>query len=177
MCSCVLCLLSEGRLVLIGDHKQLPPCVASPVARDNGLQCSLLERFAQGVGSEVIMLQEQFRMHPSICNFPSHEFYNDDLLSAVTCKIRERLWGFPAWLSGQSCFVHVVGKEERNMGSIQNVEEARVAVSCVKWFIDHGLPCKDIGVVTLYNAQRLLILQLLSEAFLEVEVANIDAYQ
>jgi superfamily I DNA and/or RNA helicase len=69
------------RLVLIGDPLQLPPTAmdtAGPMRK------SLFERlmtWAQESG-RCCMLEEQYRMHPAICNFASKEFYQGRLRTA-----------------------------------------------------------------------------------------------
>ena len=51
-----------GRLVLVGDHRQLPPTVISEEARRQGLETSLFARLARHIKPQ--MLTEQRRMHP-----------------------------------------------------------------------------------------------------------------
>ena len=66
--------LGAERLILIGDQNQLPPVVASPRALEHGLGVSLFARLAIG-GIVPILLDEQYRMHPKIAEFPSRAFY------------------------------------------------------------------------------------------------------
>ncbi|KAI0341280.1 P-loop containing nucleoside triphosphate hydrolase protein [Trametopsis cervina] len=63
-------------VALIGDHKQLPPVITSPEAQARGLGVSLFERLAEEKFLPSIMLDIQYRMHPTISRFPSNEFYN-----------------------------------------------------------------------------------------------------
>ena len=65
----VLC--SPRRVVLIGDHKQLRSIVKSRQAAALGLEKSIFERYCD----KAIILEEQYRMHESICHFSSTEFY------------------------------------------------------------------------------------------------------
>ena len=82
-------------MVLIGDHKQLPPVIRSREALIRGLNISLFERLTEEGGRSQmyncarflplltrrlsvvpsIMLDMQYRMHPEISRFPSSEFY------------------------------------------------------------------------------------------------------
>ncbi|KAI9512155.1 P-loop containing nucleoside triphosphate hydrolase protein [Russula earlei] len=80
-------------VVLIGDHKQLPPVIRSRDALIRGLNISLFERLTEEGGRSQmcvpvisvltrhlpavpsIMLDMQYRMHPEISRFPSSEFY------------------------------------------------------------------------------------------------------
>src|SRR6185437_13821395 len=71
------------RFVLVGDEKQLPPLVMSEAAAEQGLKqslfASLLERWGD-VAS--VALRRQYRMHPTICEFASREFYDGALVTA-----------------------------------------------------------------------------------------------
>lgn len=59
------------QLVLIGDHKQLPPTVISLFAQSKGMTISLFERLIKQ-GVKPVLLVTQYRMHPTIAFFPSH---------------------------------------------------------------------------------------------------------
>ena len=71
------------RLVLIGDQNQLPPVIMSPVALDNGLGVSMFSRLVAG-GLQPLLLEEQYRMHPKIAEFPSLQFYGGRVRSRVS---------------------------------------------------------------------------------------------
>ncbi|PAA81272.1 hypothetical protein BOX15_Mlig017669g2 [Macrostomum lignano] len=60
------------RLVLIGDHKQLCPIIQNKTAALLGLRKSFLEYQSDNM----IMLRYQYRMHPSLADFPAEYFYN-----------------------------------------------------------------------------------------------------
>jgi len=70
------------RLILIGDQNQLPPVVSSPLALEHGLGVSLFARLAAG-GMVPSLLNEQYRMHPKIAEFPSNRFYGGRVKSKV----------------------------------------------------------------------------------------------
>ena len=78
--SSVLVPLCHGctQVFLVGDPKQLPATVLSNTAADAGYNRSMFQRF-QAAGYPVHMLRTQYRMHPSICAFPSSEFYDSKL--------------------------------------------------------------------------------------------------
>eukprot|EP00854_Cymbomonas_tetramitiformis_P012492 gene12492-14757_t len=87
----------DSRLVLAGDHKQLPPTVSCPDINGNGLTRSLFERLMaveqsaapQLVGLTSCMLRIQYRMHPDISAFPSKQFYEGKLVDGVKSSDRE----------------------------------------------------------------------------------------
>lgn len=108
------------QLVLIGDHKQLPPTVISTFAQSKGMTISLFERLVKQ-GVQPNLLDVQYRMHPSIAEFPSSQFYNRMLKNGVVSAERPMIPGFN-WpnQSVRVAFVNVKGVEEIYSASIQN---------------------------------------------------------
>lgn len=72
----------SSRIILAGDHWQLPPTVLSMEAAKCGLNVSILERAISTVPS-IYLLNVQYRMRPVISGFSSNYFYNDLLLTAA----------------------------------------------------------------------------------------------
>ena len=71
-----LALLRAERVVLAGDHLQLPPTVLSAAAQAGGLGVSLFERLLALHGDAMkVTLAEQHRMHEAIMRFPSDALY------------------------------------------------------------------------------------------------------
>ncbi|UJR12657.1 hypothetical protein I4U23_016831 [Adineta vaga] len=69
-----------SKIILVGDPKQLPPCVLSPVGQKYNLSQSLYKRLYDLIPSENIsMLTKQYRMHKEICHFPNTHFYESQL--------------------------------------------------------------------------------------------------
>ncbi|VDI24105.1 Hypothetical predicted protein [Mytilus galloprovincialis] len=69
---------SRKQIILIGDDKQLLLIIKCKEAAKLGLETSLFERYLGNIQSKT-MLQEQYRMHPKICKFPSEHFYDGEL--------------------------------------------------------------------------------------------------
>ena len=108
------------QLVLIGDHKQLPPTVLSVFAQSKGMTISLFERLVKQ-GVKPIMLTVQYRMHPSIAAFPSHQFYNNMLENGVAEQHRPVIYGF--YWPNENVRVAIVatkGIEQIYSSSVQN---------------------------------------------------------
>ncbi|XP_054168932.1 probable helicase senataxin [Oppia nitens] len=84
------------KMILIGDPKQLPATVISKKAHSLRLGRSLFERFFDFFAdierkepdhkSPILMLNEQYRMHPQICEFPSQQFYSSLLKTSDKLK-------------------------------------------------------------------------------------------
>jgi len=81
-------------LILVGDQNQLPPVIASQVALERGLGVSLFSRLVTA-GLSPALLDEQYRMHPSIAQFSSTLFYNGRVKSVVAAADRPLPGGFP----------------------------------------------------------------------------------
>ncbi len=78
--ACWLPLLRCGRVVLAGDHCQLPPTILSREAAGQGLGASLMERLAGHYGAAITRrLEVQYRMHEAIMAYSSAQFYDDAL--------------------------------------------------------------------------------------------------
>lgn len=71
--------------MLVGDPKQLAPCVLSKAGKNFGLSQSLYSRlysiFQEKRQGPISMLDTQYRMHPEICQFASEQFYYGRLVS------------------------------------------------------------------------------------------------
>ncbi len=81
----ILC--SPKKVVLIGDHKQLRCITKCKQASDFDFDRSLFERYHKNL----TMLEEQYRMHPSICKFPSSIFYDKKLITGTTGPFSSQL--------------------------------------------------------------------------------------
>ena len=76
------CIFSKAeKIVLAGDHWQLPPTVLSNEAAMLGFNNSILERAITNCNS-VILLNVQYRMREAIAGFSSQYFYNSLLQTA-----------------------------------------------------------------------------------------------
>ena len=170
----------DTHVVLIGDHMQLAPTVLSENAAFKGLGISMFERLWRVAGIDACMLTLQYRMHESICSWPSLEFYGSKLCSHSSVGTRYRVTGFP-WPRGSAlAFVHIKGDERLSeTRSVPNVEEASLATVFVKHLVRAGsVRSHDIGVITPYDAQTTLIKSLLqAEPLGDVEASNIDGFQ
>lgn len=168
------------QLVLVGDHKQLPPTVISRRAENGGLSRSLFER-VMDMGVEAHLLNTQYRMHPAISSFPNNSFYDGLLIDGV--EISERpspagiLW--PDW-DAPIAFIPVEGGEKvaPDGGSKENSVEASWVSKIVEDLVDTGdVGMGDIGVITPYAAQVRAIRDVLPESIQEIEVKTVDGYQ
>lgn len=77
--ACWIPILKAQKVVLAGDHCQLPPTVKSAEAAKNGLATTLLEKCVALHPEAVVLLEEQYRMNEMIMGYSSSTFYEDRL--------------------------------------------------------------------------------------------------
>ena len=73
--ACWIPILKAQKLVLAGDHCQLPPTIRSEEAARKGLAVTLLEKCVALHPGTVALLEEQYRMHELIMGYSSAVFY------------------------------------------------------------------------------------------------------
>lgn len=78
---CWIPIAKGQRLVLAGDHHQLPPTVKSEKAAREGLRETLFEKCIQRQPNTARMLRVQYRMHAHIMGFSSEKFYGGQLVA------------------------------------------------------------------------------------------------
>ena len=86
--ACWIPMRRVGRIVLAGDHCQLPPTVKSIAALKAGLGKTLMERIVETHPEAVTLLKTQYRMNDDIMRFSSNYFYNGQVESAPDVRFR-----------------------------------------------------------------------------------------
>jgi regulator of nonsense transcripts 1 len=168
------------QLILVGDHRQLPPTVTSRSAEEGGLDIPLFERLLSN-GLPAHMLTTQYRMHPTIREFPSSRFYENKLEDGCSSSDRPPVAGFlwPDW-DKPVAFVPVHGSEieEESGSSRSNMDEAAIVVQVVNDLLAPGdLTPEDIGVISPYAGQVRLIRSMVDDVIEGLEVKSVDGYQ
>ena len=130
-----------------------------------GMGISMYERIQNILGLQPLVLQEQYRMHPSICEFPSQAFYSGRLQSDESTMANMQPSGFP-WPNHNYnvCFINVPnGVEERAFGETSFFNKEEIALIATTSYIllrsteDLYLTGDQIGIIAGYQAQRLFI--------------------
>ncbi|KAL8586098.1 hypothetical protein ACOMHN_065061 [Nucella lapillus] len=175
------------QVVLIGDHNQLRPYIKCQAAAELGLDQSLFERLFQKFPGHTTFLNTQYRMHPEICAFPSHEFYEGKLKTGYSS-----LWGgelLPLWPRNPMnqwprnpdkqvphLLINVQGEEEMltvntdqgNERSKSNSLEADKVIEIVKFLKRvEKVDLLKVKLLTQYNAQRHLLEEKLKKAIVD----------
>ncbi|XP_074331367.1 regulator of nonsense transcripts 1 homolog isoform X2 [Apium graveolens] len=179
--------LGVKQVVLVGDHCQLGPVIMCKKAARAGLAQSLFERLVL-LGVKPIRLQVQYRMHPSLSEFPSNSFYEGTLQNGVTINERQSTGiDFPWPVPNRPMFFYVqMGQEEISASgtSYLNRTEAANVEKIVTTFLKSGVIPSQIGVITPYEGQRAYIVNYMSrngalrqQLYKEIEVASVDSFQ
>jgi predicted DNA helicase len=83
---CWIAIAKGQRVVLAGDHHQLPPTVKSEQAAREGLRETLFEKCIQRQPQTARMLSMQYRMHEHIMRFSSEKFYGGQLVPHASVR-------------------------------------------------------------------------------------------
>jgi superfamily I DNA and/or RNA helicase len=182
---CWIPLLRCARVVLAGDHCQLPPTVLSAEAVDQGFGISLLERLVDLYGSAVTRrLAVQYRMHEAIMGFSSQEFYEGALQAeaVVAGHLLRDLPGVRPDLLTETpvLFIDTAGagfdeEPEPDGESRLNMEEAGLVARKVRTLLELGVTATDLAVIAPYAAQVRLLRERLPVADLEID--SVDGFQ
>lgn len=165
--ACWIAIRKADRVILAGDHCQLPPTVKSPIALREGLGNTLMQEIVKNKPNTVSLLKTQYRMNDEIMHFSSEWFYGGMLKSAPEVKYRSILdYDTPiVWVNteGMDCNEEFIGE---NYGRI-NKQEAELSISKLKEYIDkigreRFLEERiDVGVISPYKAQVQYLRQLI----------------
>ncbi|MEZ6120453.1 MAG: AAA domain-containing protein [Pirellulaceae bacterium] len=150
------------KLVLAGDHCQLPPTVVSNAAAKQGLGISLQECLVEAYGDNVTsLLNVQYRMHQDIMSFSSQQFYEDKLVAdASVCE--HTLLDLPqidAEIDARAIeFYDTAGADfveeaEADGESRFNRREAKFLIWKLERLIKAGVTQDQIAVIAPYAAQ------------------------
>ena len=204
---CWIPLLSADKVVLAGDHLQLPPTVKStgqkpkkskdaPPAEETlkgvSLERTLFDRLLALHGPGIkTMLTTQYRMHETIMRFPSDELYEGRLIAGEAVKAR-LLADLPYevrgtddtqeplvfWDTQGGDFPEQAEDADTLLGdSKSNEMEAMVVARHVDNLIDAGLRPESIAVITPYNGQLALLSRMLREKYPGIELGSVDGFQ
>jgi len=89
--ACWIPIRRVSRVILAGDHCQLPPTIKSYAALKAGLDKTLMERIVENKPEVVTLLKMQYRMNEEIMRFSSDWFYGNQVESAPEVKYRSIL--------------------------------------------------------------------------------------
>ncbi len=153
------------KIVLAGDHWQLPPTVLSNEAARLGLNCSILETAIKTV-SDVFLLNTQYRMREVIAGFSSNYFYNGLLLTASHLQNTGVHISFID--TAGSGFQEVRGPDGT---SLQNEGELRIVQNIVE---KESINLLTTAIISPYSGQVSAAKEILPK---ELRISTIDSFQ
>ncbi|UOG32026.1 AAA domain-containing protein [Leptospira noguchii] len=173
-------ILKSDRVILAGDHKQLPPTLFS---EKSFLEFTLFEKVIERLESyeRVFLLDTQYRMKDEIVSFSSKEFYSGLLKSGRPEK--ERFFDFPKTFPFLNVFqwIDTAGTDSEEVivdDSISNPFEADLQVRLCSLLKENNWPEEEITILSPYRAQVRLIAEKLRDAGLtKISVSTIDSFQ
>ena len=187
--ACWIAIRKADRVVLAGDHQQLPPTIKCIEAMRGGLDKTLMQHIVQNKPESVSLLKIQYRMNDEIMRFSSDWFYHGQLSSAPEVKYRSILdYDTPiVWVNteGMDANEEFVGE---SFGRI-NKEEAHLCIEELKKYIEKIGKERmleeriDFGLISPYKAQVQYLRQLIKrDAFFKpfrpfITINTVDGFQ
>ena len=187
--ACWIAIRRASRVILAGDHCQLPPTVKSIAALRGGLGTTLMERIVSQKPEVVTLLKTQYRMNEHIMRFSSDWFYGGMVEAAPQIRYRGilDLDNPMTWIDT----AEVEGKEEfvgDSFGRINRAEAELTLDTLEKYFTKIGKQRLlderiDVGVISPYRAQVQLLRRLVrKKEFFKpyrslISVNTVDGFQ
>jgi len=187
--ACWIAIGKADRVILAGDHHQLPPTIKCIEAARGGLDHTLMQKIISNKPETVSLLTMQYRMHDQIMRFPSRWFYHNKLESAPEVKNRGILeYDTPVvWIDTSDLdFTEEVKSD--TMSRI-NIQEAELLVSHLQSYIEKITKERvleeriDFGLISPYKAQVYYIRRLIKQnSFFKpfrklITVHTVDGFQ
>jgi len=177
--ACWIAIKKAHRVIMAGDHLQLPPTIKSLQAAKDGLANTLFEKAIRHIG-ESVMLETQYRMHPDIMKFSGDHFYGGQLKTAEDVLLREKGNDIEHFVFIDTAGCGFAEKVKKETLSTYNKEEADLLVN----HLSNNLSLdKSVGIIAPYKAQIELLRDLVMknpafDAVRENIVVNtVDAFQ
>ncbi|MFW5904453.1 MAG: IGHMBP2 family helicase, partial [Candidatus Saliniplasma sp.] len=188
--SCLIPIVKSKKVVMAGDHKQLPPTIKNKQAKEEGLADTMFERIIAMYGSRVkTLLEVQYRMNEKIMHFSDDTFYEGRIkahgsvkkhtLEGVLNKISDGKFSDVIDPKEPIVFVDTIGnmleKSREGSTSKENPGESVLVSHIVDELIDEGISKMDIGVITPYDDQKDNIESRID--YQNIEVDTVDGFQ
>lgn len=186
--------MARRRIILVGDHRQLPHLVQRELedeliskqslteAQAKAYEQSLFERLVKQLREQekvdnikrVVMLDTQYRMHPTLGDFISKQFYESEGLDVLHSgrPAQDFAHAIPGYQGRCAAWLNVPlqdGKEKYLKPGYERRAEASAIAKEVKQIADSCGPTLSIGIISFYRAQCDLILEALVDQGLAEE--------
>lgn len=167
------------RVIMSGDHYQLPPTIKSREAAKAGLEHTLFARGLEAQQESVVMLQTQYRMAPAIMGFSSEQFYQGKLAADASVLARKSRFA-QALVMVDTAGAGFDEKVKQETLSTYNEEEADLLVRLMQQDDLSGL---SVGIIAPYKAQVEVLKRLINQvtelaSYREnIGINSVDAFQ
>jgi len=182
--ACWIPIMKVDRVVMAGDHFQLPPTIKSVKAAREGLSETIFERVISKYNESNVMLEVQYRMEDPIMEFSNQFFYKGQLKSDVLISNRRRV--FP----GPVEFIDTAGcgfdeKLNQETLSTYNKDEAHFVLNRLGKLVaeyEEDIATMDVGIIAPYKAQVQVLNGLIEQAEWrnipkKITINTVDAFQ
>ncbi|MCS6824552.1 MAG: AAA domain-containing protein [Cytophagaceae bacterium] len=181
--ACWIPILKAHKVIMAGDHCQLPPTIKSQEAAKKGLSKTLFEKIIS-ISDASTMLQVQYRMNEKIMNYPNKVFYNNNLSAHASVK-EDAIPDFPVLQFIDTAGTGYNEEYEPDSAGIYNTGEAQILLSRLEQFAHANASHKriNVGVISPYKAQVELLKSMLQNngkifsSVFEISVNTIDSFQ
>ncbi|MDK2987915.1 IGHMBP2 family helicase [Methanothermococcus thermolithotrophicus] len=178
--SSLIPIVKSQKVIISGDHKQLPPTVLS---EEEELKQTLFERMINLYSDFSSILQIQYRMNEKIMKFSNEMFYENKLKPYKSVRKHNIMDLIKDVETDEEdidiinedpiIFIDVRGEEKRDdFKSYYNEEEAKKVVEVVSKLRKYNIP---VSVITPYDAQVKYLSKMLKDD--EIEVKSVDGFQ
>ena len=177
--SCWIAAQKADRIILAGDHRQLPPTIKCQEALDGGLDHTLMQQIVENKPKCVSLLTVQYRMCEGIMQFPNLHFYEGKLTSDPSVKYRSILdWDTPIeWIDAHEESLDAVEgqtdmfAEEVSADGLSrmNPAEAQLTLDTLRRYFDKIGKDRilyeriDVGLISPYKGQVRLLRKLIKK--------------
>ncbi|OKY78936.1 MAG: Superfamily I DNA/RNA helicase [Candidatus Methanohalarchaeum thermophilum] len=190
--SCLIPITHANKVIMAGDHKQLPPTVKNPKAKKEGLTETLFEKLACKHPYTKDLLETQYRMNEEIMKFPSKEFYNGKLkphpsvknhtlkdldleLERIEKTLRKLLNPENPTIFLDTSNLNAPERTRKDSTSKENPKEAKIAKNITEEYIKAKINQENIAIIAPYDDQVDLIDRKLN--YDDLEIKTVDGFQ
>lgn len=194
-------LVRGKKIILVGDHRQLPPTVSKNLDREKlkrmglkktDLEKSLFEELIEAISREAkTVLTEQFRMHPAISDMISEVFYpSENIVSNISPSDRQHMlrWGNKPiiWINTDK-LKHKketpVAFSKKNQAEASAIKTLMEEINKQYERLQNGNTRASVGIISGYDAQRKLLNDLINPEdtnkwkAIDISIDTVDAFQ
>lgn len=178
--ACWIAIKKAEKVILAGDHKQLPPTIKSDLAMKKGLGITLFEKLIDKQNESSVLLDIQYRMNEKIMNFSNAEFYDSKLKADESVK---NYLLFPE--DKPVLFIDTAGcgfNETVNQKTLSyyNTDEINVLINHLNSYLPQLTQNVSIGIISPYKEQVIEIKKAIDKSNYpqaSIAIDTVDGFQ